>query len=1062
MNRDHPAAASAASGAAALSIDASAFAHRAIMASAGSGKTHALTTRYLQLVAAGADPATVFASTFTRLAAAEIRDRVLKRLSEAATDERKRRELAAALCLQHPGALTEEAATAMLARLVRGLHVLQLRTLDSFFASVVRMFAIELGLPVGADVIDEEQETALRREAIALMLDERRPQELVDLLRQLTRGEAGRSVTDAIDDVVCTMYDLWREAPAEAWDCVPELPGKLNLANVVAAIERLEAVSPGSDKRFIKAHADDLRRARAFDWEAFITSGLAKCIAIGKTKYYGKEITADVVAAYQPLIAHARSEVVDRLREQTLATREMLRLFHEQFESLKRDRGVVTFGDLVTWTERAMERCSLEAIAFRLDAAVQHVLLDEFQDTSIAQWRALQPIVEEITATAPPERSLFCVGDVKQSIYGWRGAAPEVLTELPGAVANLDVRTLTKSFRSSPIVIDVVNRVFEGLRENPALDERADATDAWQGGFEHHSSAHPDHEGYVEVRMVERVDEDGEKPGERQWAHRLREAAKHIAAMASARPDALIAVLVRTNGSVARLLYELGPSRLNVRASGRGGGPVTDAPACNALLDVLRLVDHPNDTVAAFGVATSPVGERVGLKDWNNKAARRRVASDVRKDIMQHGLAMTLAKLAQKIAADCDARELQRVYQLVELAEQFDAQPSLRMDDFVAMAERKLVPATQPAMVQVMTIHQAKGLDFDAVVLPDLDFCLTGAQTPKVVYERDGETGPITRICRYIQKDIEPLVPELTPLKERMIDRTVRESLSLLYVAMTRPKHALHIFLDEPKANERTVSCTASNVVRFGLPLGDDRPVAWSHGDVNWKKPPERREAQQAGEQRQLVPTPIRFAPSARRAFERAPSPAALVERGEMSFAGAWTHHLDPEARDRGTAMHCMAQQIEWLGKSCADDAALFACVKARLPRRGDDWIGSLVREFCGALRTPDVQSLFTKPAPGEFVVRREIPFARETGEGAQTGAIDRLVIEMAGGKPARAEVIDFKSNIIDPASADEHALRYKPQLEAYQKAAAEMLGIEPGRVSMKVVFLHAGRVVAL
>ena len=1046
-----------------LSLPADAFAHQSILASAGSGKTHALTTRYLQLVAAGAAPSTILASTFTRLAAAEIRDRVLERLSDAAIDAKKQAELSGELGLREPKAFTGEVAASLLAALVRQLHRLQLRTLDSFFSSIVRVSAIDLGLPVGIEVVDEEQETALRSEAIALMLDEHKPQDLVELLRQLTRGEAGRSVTEAIDAAVSEMYELWREAPAEAWDCVPELPGKLKRADVVAAIEQIEAVSPGTDGRFVKAHAADLARARSFDWEEFVTSGLASCIANGKANYYSKAIPPAVIAAYQPLVDHAKAEVMARLRGQTIASRDMLNWFHAQFEALKHRRGVVTFSDLVTWCERAMAQGSLETIAFRLDSAVQHLLLDEFQDTSIAQWRSLQPIVEEIVATAPPERSFFCVGDVKQSIYGWRGAAPEVLEELPGELPGVTVRTLAKSYRSAPEIINAVNQVFEGLPANPAVADHIDTAKAWLHGYEHHDTVHAKRAGYVDLRVVERIDDNGERGDKRQWEHRLKEAAKFVAKLARDWPDVTIAVLVRKNASVARMLVELGPPPgLDVRASGRGGGPVTDAPACNALLDLLRLADHPDDTVAAFNVAASPVGVHVGLREWGNEAARQRVAEKVRRDVLEQGVAMALAKLARHIAPECAAREIRRVYQLVELAGQFDAQPSLRMDDFIAMAEQKTVAETQPARVQVMTIHQAKGLDFDAVVLPDLDFKLPGHTSPKLLYEREGETGPIMRMCRYFSRELEPFVPELKPLKERSTRRTVRESLSLLYVAMTRPKYALHMFIDAPKANEKKLGCTAANVVRFALaPGGLAQPVAFAAGDPNWPAKMDKKDRDTESAPLRS-PKAIRFAKSKRRAYERAPSPAALALHSPGGDFRGWEQRLDREARDRGTAAHRIMQQIEWLEEFELDDAALCEVVRASLPRREGKWIADRVNECRKALACSEIAVLLRRPAKGPFVVRHEVPFARMTSDGLQTGAIDRLVIEQQGGKPVRAEVIDFKTSVLTSESVDAEAARYRPQLEAYAVAAAEMLQIDLAHVAMKIVFLHVGRVVTL
>ena len=185
------------------------FQHLRILASAGSGKTYQLTTRYLQLLVAGADPNSILATTFTRAAAGEIRDRLLRDLAEAAIDPNQRRALAKRL---DQTALSEDDVLEILASLAGQLHRLQIRTLDSFFGTVVRSFALELGIGAEAGIVEQELGRRYRREAVRLMLDERDPQRLVDLLRKLTQGTSDRSVLHAIDRTVEGLYALYREA----------------------------------------------------------------------------------------------------------------------------------------------------------------------------------------------------------------------------------------------------------------------------------------------------------------------------------------------------------------------------------------------------------------------------------------------------------------------------------------------------------------------------------------------------------------------------------------------------------------------------------------------------------------------------------------------------------------------------------------------------------------------------------------------------------------------------------------------------------------------------------
>jgi hypothetical protein len=114
------------------------------------------------------------------------------------------------------------------------------------------------------------------------------------------------------------------------------------------------------------------------------------------------------------------------------------------------------------------------------------------QDTSIQQWNALRPIVDETVSYTPEERSFFCVGDVKQSIYGWRNACPEILSRIDhllGAGAGIVKQNLATSYRSSQPVIDVVNKIFTDLITNPAVQRYPDAACRWDEEFVTHTTS---------------------------------------------------------------------------------------------------------------------------------------------------------------------------------------------------------------------------------------------------------------------------------------------------------------------------------------------------------------------------------------------------------------------------------------------------------------------------------------------------------------------------------------------------------------------------------------------
>ena len=210
--------------------------HLRILASAGSGKTFQLTSRYLQLIAAGAAPETIFASTFTRLAAGEIRNRIFERLANARSGERLD-ELAEAIGL---GPLTAAQVQTWFAELARNAHLLRIGTLDGFFAAIAGAFADVVGAPADAVIVDEEMSAHLQREALLEALDQGDPDVLVELMRRLTMGDAGRGIMFTLLGVVERGHALWRESDASSWDCVPKVPGRLDPPDLDAAIRLLQ------------------------------------------------------------------------------------------------------------------------------------------------------------------------------------------------------------------------------------------------------------------------------------------------------------------------------------------------------------------------------------------------------------------------------------------------------------------------------------------------------------------------------------------------------------------------------------------------------------------------------------------------------------------------------------------------------------------------------------------------------------------------------------------------------------------------------------------------------
>jgi len=214
------------------------FPHLVIRASAGTGKTHQLATRFIGLLAAGSRPDQILATTFTRKAAGEILDRVLYRLAEAASDDAPRRQLAKEI--QRP--LTRDDCRQLLVVTVRQLHRLHVGTLDSYFIRVATNFGQELGLPPGWAIGDELADSLLREEAIEQLLAAGRSADLLTLVHSLAKGTTQRSISRLVHDTVSGLFEVFREATPEAWEALQQPAGLRpeELEQAIAAVGKLD------------------------------------------------------------------------------------------------------------------------------------------------------------------------------------------------------------------------------------------------------------------------------------------------------------------------------------------------------------------------------------------------------------------------------------------------------------------------------------------------------------------------------------------------------------------------------------------------------------------------------------------------------------------------------------------------------------------------------------------------------------------------------------------------------------------------------------------------------
>jgi ATP-dependent helicase/nuclease subunit A len=419
------------------------------------------------------------------------------------------------------------------------------------------------------------------------------------------------------------------------------------------------------------------------------------------------------------------------------------------------------------------------------------------------------------------------------------------------------------------------------------------------------------------------------------------------------------------------------------------------------------------------------------------------------------------------VAGACDARELRRLGQLVEAAYRYDASATLRPAEFVTLVESERVEDPTTAAVRVMTIHQSKGLEFDIVVLPELDEPLWKAPRRVVLPYRAERTGRLTGVYPAVGEELRCLFPELKDPYDQAVAGSVRDGLSTLYVALTRARHAVHVILCADPEKGPGKAKTGARLIREAVGAGGDLEVAeegavlYASGSPTWHLggaaprapgvPVTASEARgvglRTGAQRRYLP---RRTPSGLEGGARIPAAELL----RLDTTGAL---------DRGTLVHAWFERIAWLEDgvpgedTLREDAARICGPLAEADLRG------LLEQFRRALAAPEVREALRRPAPpGEAEVHRELPFLHRDGASWLEGVVDRLVLTRWDGRVAGADILDYKTDAIGGSEEilRQRIARYRPQMQAYAGAVAGLYRLPADAVSARLLFVDGARLV--
>jgi len=1019
--------------------------HQRLIANAGSGKTYRLVTRYLELLKLEVAPERIIALTFTRKAAAEFMDRIFERLLQGLTGGDLQSGLTATEC------------GTLLRRLINSLPRLALGTLDSFLGRMVRAFPFECGLAGDLTLMDGHGLELARRDALeALFRDQTKTkafQEFLELIRQQNRNSDKRNVTETLQREINSLHETFLlTAPERRWGdpttIWPQGCAILDAGDLPPLVEgfaqALAAHHPEMEDKFVphwEALLTSLRTIRPgsaiadrvlkFARKAIDPPSPAKeptafyLTIFGNKRFLFPQTRRDLVEALG--LAILRQEVEGRLLR-SRALYDLLAAFETRYRKLVRQSGRLTFADITgllaaaegaTWggneTHRVIDRNQLN---FRLDATYDHWLFDEFQDTSRLQWHALKNLVDEVVQSDSGQRSFFYVGDTKQAIYTWRGGDPWLFDEIAdhynaSGTSRIDTsESLDISRRSAPEILDCVNLLFDPPRLTLLQEEMGfpdETLTRWASAWRTHlpDDRHLPGQGCVHWQTFPDGDESKRAT--------LDEAtARLIAEIDPLAKGLTCAVLVQTNATAASVIEALRGAGLEARSEGNFN-PCTDNEAGMAMISLLRALAHPGDTWSLQHLRMTPLTSLIG-EDFS--AFRVEALTRLRNE----GFANAISAWFESLPLADNPFARHRAATFVRSVAAFEAgRCGASLDELVAtLQNQSAVDEPAGGAIRVLTIHASKGLDFDMVVLPELDTStLASARTDASIYlhlpgESEGQWGmdlPSEEICQ--------LDPTLAAAATKRLVEGSYEKLCLYYVALTRAKSGLYLLSRELKPDSKDKKFNA--LLHKLLPQEANVYLA---GNPNWHQD---RAAQPAPPPPQILPlagaAPTERIPTAPTEFSsktRTPARLCLIPRA---------------ARTAGTEVHGALARIAWLDDGPPSTAPFSPEANAMV---ATFWASELA------------QALFTPPAI-PFTLWREQPFDVLLDDQWVSGVFDRVILMDTG-----AEIIDFKTDEADDVD------RHRHQMTQYRRCLAALTGRDPLTITASLVFLRSGKKISL
>jgi ATP-dependent helicase/nuclease subunit A len=1092
-----------------------------VSANAGAGKTHVLTDRVTRLLLDGAQPARILCLTYTKAAAAEMASRLFARLGEwALLPDDALRERLTQIGAGAPDADALRRARRLFAQALETPGGLKIQTIHSFCQMVLSRFPLEAGIAPRFTVLDERSAAELMRAArhavleragageepfkrsvavLAARAHDGRFGEILDLaigqadrLRKMTGNDARRFFAhmrkqldiSVSDDEASVLAQFCGELGRERVDCERLArwlsEGGANDCNASAWMTEFLETGMTPDafahlRSIFYTKGNELRQNP-------VTKGLANKNPILAALFQG--LGARVERVEQRRRAALTAELTEAVVTVALAVL-------QTYRQIKRERAVLDYDDLILSTIALLEKSDAALwVLYKLDGGIDHILVDEAQDTSPQQWSIVAKLAEEFfagqgTRERAKPRTLFAVGDEKQSIFSFQGADPTAFgyhlklfkakAEQAG-LAFADLRP-TVSRRSAVSVLDFVDSVF-------ARDEARDGLTSSGDTIQH--DPHRKEIGRVEVwpavkseKTVERdlwkpVDEPLPQSAQMILAAKL---AKRIRGWldtgttlpesgAPIRPGDIMILVRRRNEFAREMIRKL--MEQGVPVAGADRMVLMDQIAIADLVALGRFALLPEDDLTLAALLRSPLidlseddllelaAQREG-RLWAALRARKAERPEFARahaflaDIRGQAdfvapfefYARVLSRgLRQNLVARLGTEAADAIDEFLSLALAYESAHPPSLEGFLDWFERGASEVKRDmeqgaGAVRVMTVHGAKGLEANIVILPDTAQIAEQERRAGLLYTED---------CVFFGVKKELDTPAVLAAKAEAARREMREYRRLLYVATTRAREWLILTGYEMRNGTRPESwyeliraarmpswreeaIDGETVLALGAPLPGKGARA-AEAETRRTKLPEflSRAAPAEPEARIVRPS------DAVEAYQ--PAPISPVEDDGARFK-------------RGLLIHALLAHLPEVDEAERESRA-FAYLKREGVEQNE--ARAIAVESFAVLNHPEFAPLFTPSSRAEVGVTALLP---EAGDLRVSGQIDRLAVT------ADAVLIaDFKTNRPPPKTVEETPAIYLAQMALYRAVLAR---IYPGkRVECALIWTVGPRLMKL